>query len=75
MTDAEKAVISGLEVSAKAAVKALLLEIADKDIPAIEAAEAAKLPAAYGPAINVVFAAIYPALDKMIDDKINQYFA
>lgn len=70
MNAAEQAVIAALSAEAKAAVKALLLDIADKEIPAIEAAEAAKLPAAYGPVINVVFAGVYPSIGKMLDDKI-----
>lgn len=71
MNDAEKAIIAGLEDSAKAAVKALLKEIVDKDLPAIEAAEVAKLPAGYGPVVNVVFASAYPSLAKLLDAKID----
>lgn len=71
MNDAEKAIIAGLEDSAKAAVKALLKEIVDKDLPAIEAAEAAKLPLAYAPVVNMVFGAAYPSIAKAVDAKID----
>jgi hypothetical protein len=70
MSPAEQAVISALSAEAKAALKALLLDIVDKEIPAIAAAETAKLPDAYGPVVNMVFQASYPALAKMIDEKI-----
>ena len=70
MSPAEQAVITALSTEAKAAVKALLKDIVDVEIPAIEAAEAAKLPVLYGPVVNTIFQAAYPALAKMIDDKI-----
>lgn len=70
MSPAEQAVISALSAEAKVAVKALLKDIADVEIPAIVAAEVAKLPVAYGPVVQMIFAAAYPALDKMLDDKI-----
>lgn len=70
MSPAEQAVLSALSAEAKAALKAILKDIVDVEIPAIEAAEAAKLPAAYGPVVNMIFQAAYPALGAMIDAKI-----
>lgn len=70
MNAAEQAVLSGLGADAKLAIKALLQEIVDKDLPAIEAAEAAKLPVAYSPFVNVGFAALYPQVQKILDAKI-----
>lgn len=70
MNAAEQAVIDALSAEAKAAIKALLQDLVDKEIPAIEAAEAAKLPIQYAGLVNIGFSALYPSLQKVIDAKI-----
>ena len=70
MTAAEQAVVTALTAEGKAAVQALLLDIADKEIPALIQAELAKLPVAYGPMAGAAFSALYPSIDAMIDAKI-----
>lgn len=52
-------------------VKALLREVADKDLPAIIQAEEQKLPASYAPLVQAVTAAVMPELIKAIDAKID----
>lgn len=71
MSDAEKAVLSGLSADAKAALKALLKEVIDKDIPAIVAVEETKLPAVYQGLVAMGFSALYPEIAKMLDAKVD----
>lgn len=59
MSDAEKAI-----------VKAVLLELADVELPAILAAEEAKLPAAYQPLVVAISSALMPSLKAFLDAKI-----
>lgn len=70
MTASEQAIISNLSTEAKAAVKAILLDIADKEIPALIVAEVSKLPVAYAPMVQGALSAFYPSVDAMIDAKI-----
>jgi len=70
MTAAEQAVLSALSAEGKAAVKALLKDVIDVEIPAIEAAEAAKLPLPYAPIVNGVFSSLYPQLEAALDARI-----
>ena len=70
MTAAEQAILSGLSADAKAALKALLQEVVDKDLPALAAAEEAKLPAAYQQIVSLVGAALLPQVQAILDAKI-----
>ncbi len=68
---AESAVLAALSAEAKAALKALLRDFADNEIPALVAAETGRLPAAYGPLAQMGFAAVYPVVDKALDARID----
>ena len=70
MLPAEQAVVAALSAEGKAAVKALLLDLVDKEIPAIVVAEAGRLPLAYGPLVSGVVAAVYPQIESLVDAKI-----
>lgn len=70
MSPAEQAILSALSAEAKAAIKALLKDFADNEVPAIEAAEAEKLPLVYQPFVGAAFKSIYPPVQKALDDKI-----
>lgn len=70
MNAAEQAVLGSLEAAAKEAVKSLLSDLMDKEIPALIAAEEAKLPAAYAAVVTVVTAALMPQLKALVDAKI-----
>jgi len=69
MSPAEQAVLASLSAEAKAAAKELLLDIIDKEIPAIVAAEVSKI-GVYGPMIQSVVGGFYPQVEAMVDAKI-----
>ena len=70
MTPAEQAIVTALTVEGKAAVKALLLDIIDNEVPALIAAEVSKLPVAYGPLLGTVVTGFYPQVKGIVDAKI-----
>lgn len=71
MSSAESAVLAALSAEAKVAIKALLKDVADVEIPAIVAAEEAKLPLAYQGIAALGFGAVYPLVQKALDSRID----
>ena len=71
MTDAEKAVLAGMTAEAKAAVKALLRDFADVELPKIISAEEARLPVYAQPLVAGIVTATYPQVQAFLDAKID----
>lgn len=71
MTDAEKAIVAALSSEAKAAVKALMRDVADKELPALIAEEENRLPVYAQPIAAGVVGALYPKLQVLMDAKID----
>lgn len=71
MTPAEQAILTALGAEAKAALKVMLKDFADNKIPALVAAEAAKLPTAYQGIVAMGFSGVYPSIQKALDAEID----
>jgi hypothetical protein len=71
MSDAEKAVLAALSAEAKAALKALLKEVADVELPKIIAIEEQKLPLYLQPIVAGAVGIAYPQLQKILEEKID----
>lgn len=72
MSDAEKAIVDGIAGEAKAAVKALLKDLVDKELPALLAAESARLPLSMQPFVMAALAAGEPVMLKALDQLIDK---
>lgn len=71
MNDAEKALLANLSVETKAALKDLLKEVADIELPKLLAVEEQRLPAYAQPLAAGVVGLLYPQLQALLDAKID----